>query len=60
MDVNLIKKEYRKKIKELNKHNKSYYDDNISLINDADYDLLKNEILTLEKKYNFLKEYVII
>ena len=49
-----IKKEYSKKIKKIHEYNKSYYDENNSLISDQEYDNLKKEILELEKKYSFL------
>ena len=54
MNDKLIQKGYNKKIELLNLYNKKYYDDNISKVSDAEYDLLKKEILELEKKYNFL------
>ena len=54
MNDKLIKKEYTKKIQLLNFYNKRYYDNNTSEINDSEYDSLKEEILELEKKYNFL------
>ena len=55
MNNKLIKKEYIKKIDLFKKHNQSYYSENISLINDVDFDILKKEILELENKYKFLK-----
>ena len=55
MDKNKIKKEYNKKIKNLGKLNKHYYDLSKPLVNDNEYDQIKREILFLEKKYNFLK-----
>ncbi len=55
MSNQLILKEYKKKIKLLKYYNKKYYIDNISEITDAEYDLLKNEIINLEKKNEFLK-----
>jgi DNA ligase (NAD+) len=54
MDKNLIKKNYKKKIELYNYYNKKYYDENISEITDAAFDDLKNEIIDLEKKNNFL------
>jgi DNA ligase (NAD+) len=50
-----IKKYYKKKIKELKIHNKSYFDDSSPKISDKQYDDIKKEILNLEKNYNFLK-----
>ena len=46
----LIQKEYKKKLKLINYYNKKYYNDNISEITDSEYDLLKKEIIDLEKK----------
>ena len=48
-----IKKSYLEKIKKITKLNKSYYDKSNPLITDSEYDHLKNEILSLEKKYVF-------
>ena len=47
--------EYKKKIQSLKQHNKKYYNDNSPTISDAAYDQLKVEIISLEKKYSFLK-----
>ena len=49
-----IKKNYLNKIKILKKYNKFYYDKSSPLVDDKIYDNLKIEILSLEKKYNFL------
>ena len=54
MNENLIKKNYKEKIKLLNYYNKKYYDENISEVSDFEFDGLKNEIIELEKKYDFL------
>ena len=54
MDKNKIKKIYNGKIQNLVKLNKHYYNLNKPLVNDDEYDQLKEDILTLEKKYNFL------
>ena len=49
------KKIYKNKIKKLKIHNKSYYLNSNPTISDAEYDLLKNQILTIEKKFpNFI------
>ena len=56
MKKSLIKKEYLKKIKLIRRYNKVYYDENNSEVSDADYDLLKKEIIEFEKKYNFLNK----
>ena len=55
MDKEELKRKYIIKIKEYLKHNKLYYQDSAPKISDAKFDLLKNEILELESKYNFLK-----
>ncbi len=47
------KKEYKEKIKQYKKHNKKYFEDSAPIISDHDFDLLKKEILELEKKFNF-------
>ena len=51
-DIQII---YEEKIKQYEKHNKYYYEKNSPKILDAEYDILKEEILNLEKKYDFLK-----
>ena len=45
-----IKKNYLERIKKITKLNKSYYDNSDPLISDSEYDNLKKEILSLEKK----------
>ena len=55
MNKSLIKKKYKEKIKSLDHYNKRYYNENISDITDAKFDVLKKEIIELESKYNFLK-----
>ena len=50
-----IEKFYLKKINELIKHDKAYYNDDNPLISDKDYDDIKNEVIDLEKKYKYLK-----
>ncbi len=50
-----VKQDYLKKINELRKHNKSYYENSSPLITDGEYDKLKKQISDLEKKYKFLK-----
>jgi DNA ligase (NAD+) len=51
-----IKKKYHIKIKEINNHNKSYYDKSSPTVSDSKFDKLKADILYLEKKYDFLKD----
>ena len=41
MNKNLIKKKYKEKINSLNYYNKKYYNENISEISDAKFDILK-------------------
>ncbi len=54
MNKEEIKKLYTKKIDQLKKNNYLYFEKNNPKISDGDFDLLKKEILELEKKYNFL------
>jgi DNA ligase (NAD+) len=54
MNDEKVLKDYKKKINQLKNYNKNYYDLNKTLIDDATFDLLKKEILDLEKKHNFL------
>ena len=54
MSEQKLKETYLKKIKNLKKHNKFYYIDNNPSITDRKYDDLKNDIIELEKKYDFL------
>ncbi len=55
MDKNKIKKEYNKKIQYFVKLNKYYYELSKPLVKDYEYDKIKADILTLEKKYDFLE-----
>jgi len=50
-----IEKIYIKKIKELKKYDAAYFKDDSPIISDKDYDYIKQEILNLEKKYNYLR-----
>ena len=50
-----ILKQYKKKIKLINKYNKYYHDQNKPKVTDSEFDELKKEILLLESSYNFLK-----
>ena len=50
-----IQKNYKKKINKLNEYNEEYYGKDNPTISDSDYDLIKKEIFTLEKKYKYLK-----
>ena len=49
------KKIYLSKIELFQKHNRSYYDKNNPVISDDEFDVLKKEILDLEKKNLFLR-----
>ena len=55
MNNELILKEYKKKIRLLNKYNRKYFNENLSVISDSEYDKLNKEIIDLEKKNKFLK-----
>ncbi len=57
MQNETIKKNYLKKIKKFKDHNRNYYDKNKPLISDTEFDKLKIEILNLEKRYKFLKNF---
>ena len=46
-------KQYREKLKLLDKFNKHYYQDQKPLVSDKEYDELKSQILELENKYGF-------
>jgi len=45
---------YLQKINKLTKYDKAYFEKDNPIISDKDYDLVKEEILDLEKKYKFL------
>jgi len=51
--MNVPLKEYKKKINLLEKYNKYYYQKQKPLVPDREFDILKQEILELEKKFNF-------
>ena len=55
MNKKEIKKQYLKKIETINNYNKNYYDKSQPKVDDQLYDNLKNDILVLESKYEFLK-----
>ncbi len=58
MNKKLIKDKYKAKIKLINIYNQKYYSENESKITDSEFDTLKKEIISLEKKYSFLKSKV--
>ena len=47
------KKEYKEKIKQYKRYNKKYFEDSSPIVSDSDFDILKKEILDLEKKFDF-------
>ena len=55
MQNKIIKKLYNSKIELIKKYNKSYFSKNKSIVSDQEYDDIKNEILVLEDKYDFLE-----
>ena len=50
-----IEKTYIKKIKELKKYDKAYFGKDSPIISDHDYDKIKQEILDLEGRNQYLK-----
>ena len=50
-----IEQNYKKKIKDYEKHSKLYYQKSSPIISDKEFDELKREIINLEKKYPSLK-----
>ncbi len=55
MQKKKIEKTYLKKINELRKHDKAYFEQDDPIISDKEYDHIKQEILELESRHNFLK-----
>jgi DNA ligase (NAD+) len=55
MNKDLIEKDYLKKIKLLQKHNKHYYEKNDPIVSDQEFDLLKKNVIDLENRHSFLK-----
>ena len=55
MNEKLLKKEYLKKISQLQKYNSAYYDKSSPIVTDSEYDKLKKDIIDFENKYDFLK-----
>ncbi len=53
---NSLLKIYKKKIKEIKKHNNLYFNHDRPEISDEEYDYLKKDIINLEKKNLFLKK----
>ena len=54
MEKKVIINNYKIKISNLKEHNNLYFNKDKPKISDADYDILKKEILSLEKKYPYL------
>ena len=55
-----VTKNFKKRINELKKHNKLYFNNDNPVISDKEYDKLKKEIIYLQKKYKFLKDLKLI
>ena len=55
MNIKKVEILYKKKLKVLEKYNTEYYINSKPSVLDTEYDEVKNEILSLEKKYDFLK-----
>ena len=55
MERKEIEKVYFKKINDLKKFDKAYFDEDNPIISDRDYDYIKQEVLNLERKYSYLK-----
>ena len=47
------KQEYKNKIRLYKKYSQKYFEDSVPIISDYEFDLLKKEIISLEKKFNF-------
>ena len=56
MNESDIRNNYIKKINELKKHNKLYFENSSPIISDKEYDQIKKEILNLEKEFSYLKD----
>tara|TARA_Y100001935_G_C17307084_1_gene513027 strand:- start:10 stop:2022 length:2013 start_codon:yes stop_codon:yes gene_type:complete len=56
MDKAKIKKNYLKKIKAIKKHDYLYHAKSQPVITDSEYDMLKKDIIALEKKYDYLDD----
>ena len=56
MNKKNILNEYKKKIKEYKRLNEAYYDKSNPIINDSEFDKIKQNLVELEKKYDFLND----
>jgi DNA ligase (NAD+) len=54
MNKKEAQKKYAKKIRLIDEYNKHYYTKSSPLVTDREYDEIKNDIYTLEKKYKYL------
>jgi len=54
MKKKAIEIEYNKKIKLYNEYNKYYYSNSSPKVSDKEFDELKHDILSFEKKYEFI------
>ena len=54
MEKKKILEEYKKRLKDYKKYNEAYYNKNKPLINDAEFDKIKKNLIKLEKKFDFL------
>ena len=50
-----VEQEYKKKINKLKIYNHAYFERDKPIINDQEYDYIKQEIIELENKYEYLK-----
>ncbi len=55
MNREKIQKDFKKKLRLINKYNNFYFDKSKPIVSDKEYDDLKREITLLENKYEFLK-----
>ena len=51
-----IQDEYKKKVNRLLNFNKAYFDKDKPVVSDSEFDKLKQELITISKKYTFLKK----
>jgi len=56
MNKKNILNEYKKKIKEYKRFSEAYYVESNPIINDSEFDKIKQNLIILEKKYDFLKD----
>ena len=50
-----IEQNYKKKINKLKKYNHAYFEKDNPIVIDQEYDVIKQEIIELEKQFNYLK-----